>query len=59
MDLTGRVVVGGGRMDRRERSHDLPDVVLGRSPIENPNGYCPIHSTGVKRRMPVEQMEQV
>ena len=26
---------------------------------KNPNGYCPIHATGVKLRMPVEQMEQV
>jgi peptide-methionine (S)-S-oxide reductase len=26
---------------------------------KNPNGYCPVHSTGVKLRMPVEQMEQV
>ena len=26
---------------------------------KNPNGYCPVHATGVKLRMPVEQMEQV
>jgi peptide-methionine (S)-S-oxide reductase len=26
---------------------------------KNPNGYCPIHATGVKLRMPVQQMEQV
>jgi len=26
---------------------------------KNPNGYCPVHSTGVKLRMLVEQMEQV
>jgi peptide-methionine (S)-S-oxide reductase len=26
---------------------------------KNPNGYCPVHSTGVKLRLPVQQMEQV
>jgi peptide-methionine (S)-S-oxide reductase len=26
---------------------------------KNPNGYCPVHATGVKLRMPVQQMEQV
>jgi hypothetical protein len=34
MDLTGRVVVGGGRNGPRERSQDLPGVVLGSSPVE-------------------------
>ena len=49
LDLTGRVVVGGGRNGPREGSQDLPGVVLGSSPVENPNGYCPDHSTGVSR----------
>ncbi len=26
---------------------------------KNPNGYCPIHSTGVRLSMPVEPMQQV
>ena len=27
--------------------------------VKNPNGYCPIHATGVKLEGPIVQMEQV
>jgi hypothetical protein len=27
--------------------------------VKNPNGYCPIHATGVKLEGPIVHMEQV
>jgi len=44
-------------MDHENAAKTSLDVVLGSSPVENPNGYCPVHATGVL--LPVEQMEQV
>jgi peptide-methionine (S)-S-oxide reductase len=26
---------------------------------KNPNGYCPVHATGVKLKLPVVEMQQV
>ncbi len=49
VDLTGRVVLSvAAVIDRENAAQDLPAVVLGSSPVENPGGYCPIHATGVK-----------
>ena len=34
-------------------------ILAENCPLRNPNGYCPIHATGVKLEGPIVRMEQV